>query len=56
MRANDVDEYAYAIGRLFEQPNLREKLSINGRALIEKEYTWERTGERYEQLFIHLTS
>ncbi|WP_267382968.1 glycosyltransferase family 4 protein [Cyanobacterium sp. uoEpiScrs1] len=56
MRANEIDEYVYAIGRLFEQPKLREKLSINGRALIEQEYTWERIGERYERLLIHLTS
>ena len=56
MRANEVDEYVYAIGRLFEQPKLREKLSINGRALIEKEYTWERMGELYEQLLVHLLS
>ncbi|MGP0129338.1 MAG: glycosyltransferase family 4 protein [cyanobacterium endosymbiont of Rhopalodia musculus] len=56
MRANGVDEYVYAIGRLFEQPKLRGKLSINGRALVEKEYTWERTGERYEQLLANLTS
>lgn len=52
MRANEIDEYVYAIGRLFEQPKLREKLSINGRTLIENEYTWKRMGERYEQILL----
>lgn len=54
MRANEVDEYLYAIGRLFEQPKLREKLSVNGRALIEKEYTWERMGELYEKILLDI--
>lgn len=52
MRANSVDEYVYAIGRLFAEPKLREKLSENGRTMIEKEYTWERAGARYEQVLI----
>ncbi len=52
MRANSVDEYVYAVGRLFENPKLREKLSENGRSLVETEYTWERLGERYEQLLL----
>ena len=52
MRANSVDEYVYAVGRLFEKPKLREKLSENGRSLVETEYTWERLGERYEQLLL----
>ncbi|XTZ19744.1 MAG: glycosyltransferase [cyanobacterium endosymbiont of Rhopalodia fuxianensis] len=55
MRSNGVDEYVYAIGCLFERPKLREKLSINSRTLSEKEYTWEQTGEHYEQFLIHLT-
>ncbi len=50
MRANSIDEYVYAIGRLFTEAKLREKLSENGRAMIEKEYTWERAGTRYEQV------
>ena len=52
MRANSVDEYVYAVGRLFENPKLREKLSENGRSLVETEYTWERLGERYEQVLL----
>ena len=50
MRANQVEEYVYAIGRLFEEPKLREKLSENGRAMVEKEYTWEVMGKRFENI------
>lgn len=56
MRANEVDEYIYAIGRLFQEPKLREKLSNNGRALVEKEYTWEQMGRRYEQVLLNTYS
>lgn len=49
LRANSVEEYLEAISRLFEDAGLREELSRNGRALIEKEYTWELLGARYEQ-------
>ncbi|MGF1489966.1 MAG: glycosyltransferase family 4 protein [Prochloraceae cyanobacterium] len=52
MRANEVDEYVYAIGRLFSEPKLREKLSENARKLVEKEYTWEKMGKRYEQVLL----
>ncbi len=52
MRANDVDEYVYAVGRLFQDEKLREKLSNNGRALIENEYTWEQMTQRYEQVLL----
>ena len=52
MRANDVDEYVYAIGRLFQDEKLREKLSNNGCALIENEYTWEQMTQRYEQVLL----
>ncbi len=52
MRANDVDEYVYAVGRLFQDEKLREKLSNNGRALVENEYTWEKMSQRYEKVLI----
>ena len=52
MRANTLEEYVYAIGRLFAEPKLREKLSENGRSLVEKEYTWEKVGQRYEQVLL----
>ena len=50
MRANSVDEYVYAIGRLFDEPKLRDKISENARSMIETEYMWERAGARYEKV------
>jgi polysaccharide biosynthesis protein PslH len=52
MRANKLEEYIYAIGRLFSEPKLREKLSENGRLLVKNEYTWERVGQKYERVLI----
>lgn len=52
MRANKLEEYIYAIGRLFAEPKLREKLSVNGRSLVENEYTWKKLGQRYEQVLL----
>ncbi len=52
MRANNVDEYVYAVGRLFQDAKLREKLSDNGRTLVENEYTWEQMTYRYEQVLL----
>ena len=40
LRANKVEEYIEAISRLFEDAQLRETLSRNGRCKIEKEFTW----------------
>ena len=56
MRANQVDEYVYAVGRLFEEPKLREKLSENGRSLVANEYTWSQVGDRYEQVLLNAFS
>ncbi|EAW38792.1 hypothetical protein L8106_15295 [Lyngbya sp. PCC 8106] len=50
LRANTVEEYIAAISRLFEDAQLRQKLSDQARTLIESEYTWERAGQRYEQV------
>ncbi|MGB3534361.1 MAG: glycosyltransferase family 4 protein [Microcoleaceae cyanobacterium] len=52
LRANTVQEYVNAVSRLFEQPELRQTLCQNGRSLIETEYTWERAGQRYEQVLL----
>ncbi len=52
MRANTLEEYIYAIGRLFSEPKLREKLSENGRSLVESEYTWDKIGQKYEKVLI----
>jgi glycosyltransferase involved in cell wall biosynthesis len=50
LRANTVKEFVEAITRLFEDAQLREKLSRNGRSLIEKEYTWQSLSECYERV------
>jgi glycosyltransferase involved in cell wall biosynthesis len=52
LRANRVEEYVEAIGRLFEDEQLRNQLSRNGRSLIETQYTWEAQGQRYEQVLV----
>ncbi|MDX2100684.1 MAG: glycosyltransferase family 4 protein [Leptolyngbyaceae cyanobacterium bins.59] len=48
LRASTVEEYVTAIDRLFADPELRATLSLNGRSLIESDYTWETAGQRYE--------
>jgi glycosyltransferase involved in cell wall biosynthesis len=50
LRANTVEEFVEAISRLFEDANLREELSRNGRSLIEKEYTWQSLARNYEKV------
>lgn len=54
LRANRPQEYVEAISRLFEDSQLRETLSRNGRELIEKEYTWELLGKQYEDAMFSL--
>jgi polysaccharide biosynthesis protein PslH len=54
MRANKVDEYVYAIARLFEDPKLRERISNNGRVMIEQEFGWEKRAQRYEQVLLQV--
>ena len=55
LRANQPKEYAAAIGQLFESAELRATLSKNGRALIEREFTWEIAGDRYEKVLLNKT-
>jgi glycosyltransferase involved in cell wall biosynthesis len=55
MRANTIEEYVYAIGRLFCEPKLQEKLSVNARSLVETEYTWDRIGQKYEQVLVSVS-
>ncbi|NEP55430.1 MAG: glycosyltransferase, partial [Moorea sp. SIO3C2] len=50
LRANQLDAYVDAIGRLFEDADLRQTLSENARHMVETEYTWEIAGQRYEQV------
>ena len=41
-------DVAAAIGRLVEDPDLVERMGREGRARVEKEWTWARTGEQVE--------
>ena len=50
LRANNLEEYVRAISRLFTNPTLREKLSRNGRNLVETKHTWEIVGKSYEEI------
>ena len=50
LRASTPQEYAAAIGRLFDSADLRQTLSSNGRELIEQEYTWAIAGKQYESV------
>jgi polysaccharide biosynthesis protein PslH len=50
LRANRVEEYLNAIGRLFEDATLRQDLSQTGRIFVQREYTWEQAGAAYEQV------
>jgi glycosyltransferase involved in cell wall biosynthesis len=50
LRANEPAEYVIAISQLFDHPELRDKLSRNGRQLVETEFTWDIAGQHYEQV------
>ncbi|WP_263971605.1 glycosyltransferase family 4 protein [Leptolyngbya ohadii] len=50
LRANRIEEYLEAISQLFENPDLRQQLSHAARSMVEQEFTWERAGDRYEQV------
>ena len=46
-----VDQIAAETARLLRDDALRDRLSRNGRALIEAEYSWERAADSYERLY-----
>ena len=50
LRANTPPEYVKAIGQLFEDAALRQKLSENARQMIETEFNWESLGQQYAQV------
>lgn len=54
LRANEPADYVTAISQLFDQPQLRSKLSDNARQLVETEFTWDIAGKRYEQVCLGL--
>ena len=56
LRANTVTEYVDQISRVFEEAELRRSLAVNGRALIEQSFTWERAGQAYEAALLGHTA
>ncbi|MEM9543410.1 MAG: glycosyltransferase family 4 protein [Cyanobacteria bacterium P01_E01_bin.42] len=52
LRANTVEEYIQSISSLLTDSDLRQTLSRNGRQLIEENYTWERAGQKYEEILM----
>ncbi len=53
LRANQPQEYIWAITQLFENPSLRFELSQNARKFIEEQFTWESAGKRYEEVCLN---
>ncbi len=53
LRANTTEEYVAAIAQLFDSSELRQRLSENGRTMIEADFTWEIAGDRYEKVLRH---
>ena len=51
----DVEGLAAGVLRLLRDEELRQRLSVKGRALIEAEYTWAGVASRYERLYDELT-
>ncbi len=48
LRANQQSEYIAAITQLLDNISLRKAISQNARAYIERDFTWEQAGRRYE--------
>jgi glycosyltransferase involved in cell wall biosynthesis len=46
--ADDGAAFAEAVSRLLACPNLRERLGMAGRSLLEKEFTWEAAWKRLD--------
>ncbi len=44
--SDDPQGFAHAVGRLFDDGELYEKLAHHGRALVEAHYNWEHIGEQ----------
>ncbi|HEX2906182.1 MAG TPA: glycosyltransferase family 4 protein [Phototrophicaceae bacterium] len=47
----DGDELVAAIVRLLGDATLAQQLADHGRALVEKQYSWDAVAERYEELY-----
>ncbi len=52
LRANNLAEYSAAITQLLDNMALRESISHYARAYIERDFTWEQAGRRYESAIL----
>ncbi|MCX5964215.1 MAG: glycosyltransferase family 4 protein [Cyanobacteria bacterium] len=52
LRANNPSEYSAAITQLLDNIALRESISHHARAYIERDFTWEQAGRRYESAIL----
>lgn len=51
---SNLETMAQKLIHLFQNPELQQKLSQNGRPLIEKKYSWRSVADRYETLYYTL--
>jgi glycosyltransferase involved in cell wall biosynthesis len=49
--ADGVEATVNAISRLLNDPDLRRELAINARKLVERQYTWGRSGTKLERVW-----
>jgi glycosyltransferase involved in cell wall biosynthesis len=49
--ADGADAFASSVVRAFDEPSWAEALGRAGRALMEKEYSWESAGDRLDELY-----
>lgn len=49
--ADDAPSFAEAVVRLLRDADLRQRLGVNARALVEQVYSWEAIGRQFEQCY-----
>jgi polysaccharide biosynthesis protein PslH len=52
LRANRVEEYVTAIGRLFEDAELRQSIASAAHAYVTQEFIWAEAGARYANVVL----
>jgi polysaccharide biosynthesis protein PslH len=52
LRANRVEEYVTAIGRLFEDADLRQSIASAAHAYVTQEFIWAEAGARYANVVL----
>ncbi len=49
--ADSPKEFADKVVELLNNQSLRQQIALNGRKLVERDYTWEMVGKKYEALY-----